>query len=1157
MEDAGAAPALSERTVVVGKPIGGSAPVWPDKESERTFREIVKKLRTSPTKDFLHPEGDLVRFADHRVFESPKSGSAKECCFEAICQTILSTLCSSNPKVRLHMLYGVSSLIRHGKRKKRFAILFEKELTSREDAFLGILAAQPNKDKVTQICASEDLRRLGSLLATWSKEKIFAQESCDRIEEQYDRHREQVLFEDRQQCILMNAVTTARAVEVMPKQNDPEYGRCLLTVDEREMEVAAGYEFGSRAGGQGGLDRLYVRPPAGTSREVQFRYPGADYELKAVSPPSPDLWRPLLDPSGDLSVDWPSDKESLAEGASLGVGGERIAARRHLRIRLTKPYKTRLDQNARKRLMRDLWTTVYDALLLGVSGEEHLPTGSRYEPRERRLADGRIAYSFCLAVHVETKRQEDKLRYFLGKELPLRRDSYNRKRDFEDPDKSWCCVAGAYISRDPLEEVYERGDPQCIRLTDADAGSGEGDGMEEGEEMEPLGAEDLEKRTHSLEVHGITRGVREEDVRDFFRGFDLEKVTFGRDVTYVYFYSVEDASSALERARGRDLRGTQVDVRVNRNPRWKLRGESPPRRSEEVRTTKCLEVRNLPRGCEEKDVEALFGGHDVDVIVLDPDQLKAYVYFYSVEDAAAALQQRQGGEVLGRAVDLRPDPNPRSTHSLEVHNLEEGTREDDVRRYFRDYRVDSCMVINSRDNRGRGKQWRTTAYVYFSTVGEAREAMLAIGGHGVDFGGGKKVDVIMNKTPRHPMKGGPSRGPRRERGRRAVEAEAEAAEQAKCTHSLIIKDHPMGTTEGEVREFFTGRQIERVTCLRSLVYVDFASVEEARRALSEAKGKNFKGSPVKIRVNERPRHRPGDGGEGPQGGRAGEKRGRDLRDNGGGWRDDRRSEAPERRRGAERGSGGGAAGGGQGSHCLMMREVPRDCGDRDVRRFFGDFRLDRIVFQEGGVARVYFYSVEDASRALESRNGQELFGRLCQLEVDENPYYGLHRGGGGGAGEACRHGVIVRGLPREHHRDVRSHLLDFFDGLRVTNAVVARLKREERPGDLQRARGDAYVYFRSVEDAERAVEMSGRALGGGRWLEIKRNPTPNVDHCEVCKSRGGGRADGEGPEAKRRKTNEAGAAAPLPENPYPGEKRGRDRRDFGGGWRDDRRRRRR
>ena len=1061
MEDAGAATALSERTVVVGKPIGGSAPVWPDKESERTFREIVKKLRTSPTKDFLHPEGDLVRFADHRVFESPKSGSAKECCFECICQTILSTLCSSNPKVRLHMLYGVSSLIRHGKRKKRFAILFEKELTSREDAFLGILAAQPNKDKVTQICASEDLRRLGSLLATWSKEKIFAQESCDRIEEQYDRHREQVLFEDRQQCILMNAVTTARAVEVMPKQNDPEYGRCLLTVDEREMEVAAGYEFGSRAGGQGGLDRLYVRPPAGTSREVQFRYPGADYELKAVSPPSPDLWRPLLDPSGDLSVDWPRDKESLAEGASLGVGGERIAARRHLRIRLTKPYKTRLDQNARKRLKRDLWTTVYDALLLGVS----LPTGSRYEPRERRLADGRIAYSFCLAVHVETKRQEDKLRYFLGKELPLRRDSYNRKLDFEDPDKRWCCVAGAYISRDPLEEVYERGDPQCIRLTDADAGSGEGDGMEEGEEMEPLGAEDLEERTHSLEVHwgSPRRGFREGDVRDFFRGFDLEHVTIFPKHAFVYFYSVEDASSALERAKGRDLRGTQVDVRVNRDPRRKLGGESHPRRSEEVRTTKCIQVRNLPRGCEEKDVEALFGGHDLDVIVLDPEQRKAYVYFYSVEDAAAALQQRQGGEVLGKAVDLQPDPSPRSTHSLEVHNLEEGTREDDVRRYFRDYRVDSCMVINSRDNRGRGRQWRTTAYVNFSTVGEAREAMLAIGGHGVDFGGGKKVDVIMNKNPRHLMKGGPSRGPRRERGRRAVEAEAEAAEQAKCTHSLIIVDQPRGTTEGEVREFFAGRQIERVTCLRNLVYVDFASVEEARRALSEAKGKNFKGSRVEIRVNARPRHRPGDGGRAidpnvathglevlglPDGTRED-----DVRSFFTGHKVDnviiRRAQAyayffsaGDAKSALEQARGRQVLGkevevrmnlnpkqalredpkvASRDSHCLWMRDLPEGMTERDVEHFFEGFRVDTVVLDQD-IAFVHFFSKEDASRALAEKGGGEIGGRAANIRVDPCP--------------RCTHSLDIQGLPRRaRESDIRNH----FDKYRVSLLLLAVL----------------------------------------------------------------------------------------------------------------------
>ena len=108
----------------------------------------------------------------------------------------------------------------------------------------------------------------------------------------------------------MNAVTTARAVEVMPKQNDPSTAGASSpwTKGRWRWRLATNSAAGPAAGTE--LDRLCVGPPAGTSREVQFRYPGADYELKAVSPPSPDLWRPLLDPSGDLSVDWPRDKES-------------------------------------------------------------------------------------------------------------------------------------------------------------------------------------------------------------------------------------------------------------------------------------------------------------------------------------------------------------------------------------------------------------------------------------------------------------------------------------------------------------------------------------------------------------------------------------------------------------------------------------------------------------------------------------------------------------------------------------------------------------------------------------------------------------------------------------------------------------------------------
>ncbi|WZN64714.1 hypothetical protein HKI87_10g62710 [Chloropicon roscoffensis] len=695
-----------------------------------------------------------------------------------------------------------------------------------------------------------------------------------------------------------------------------------------------------------------------------------------------------------------------------------------------------------------------------------------------------------------------------------------------------------FYSVEDASSALERAKGRDLKGTQVDVRVNRDPRRKLGGHDKPLGAKDLEKRTHSLEVHGITRDVREEDVRDFFRGFDLDRVTFGRDVTYVYFYSVKDASSALERAKGRDLRGIQVDVRVNRDPRRKLRGESHPRRSEEVRTTKCLEVRNLPSGCEEKDVEGLFGGHDLDVVVLDPEQRKAYVYFYSVEDAAAALQQRQGGEVLGKAVDLQPDPSPRSTHSLEVHNLEDGTREDDVRRYFRDFRVDSCMVINSRDNRGRGRQWRTTAYVYFSTVGEAREAMLAIGGHGVEFGGGKKVDVIMNKNPRHPMKGGPSRGPRRERGRRAVEAEAEAAEQAKCTHSLIIVDQPRGTMEGEVREFFTGRQIERVTSLRNLVYVDFASVEEARRALSEAKGKNFKGSRVEIRVNARPRHRPGDGGRAidpnvathglevlglPDGTRED-----DVRSFFTGHKVDnvimRRAQAyayffsaGDAKSALEQARGRQVLGkevevrmnlnpkqalredpkvASRDSHCLWMRDLPEGMTERDVEHFFEGFRVDTVVLDQD-IAFVHFFSKEDASRALAEKGGGEIGGRAANIRVDPCP--------------RCTHSLDIQGLPRRaRESDIRNH----FDKYQVDKVMI---NEDWRAGAVS-----AYLYFGSVGEARQALRQEGgcgvRMMG--TRVDISMNLNPRIPR--------GGR----------------------------GEKRGRDRRDNGGGWRDDRRRRR-
>ncbi|WZN62977.1 hypothetical protein HKI87_06g45220 [Chloropicon roscoffensis] len=306
------------------------------------------------------------------------------------------------------------------------------------------------------------------------------------------------------------------------------------------------------------------------------------------------------------------------------------------------------------------------------------------------------------------------------------------------------------------------------------------DVKEEGEErklgghLETLGAKDLEERTHGLEVHGIPKKRKKEvvlaDVRAFFKGYDLEWITVRHGVTYVYFYSVEDASSALERARGRDLRGIQVDVRVNRDPRRKLGGHDKPLGAEDAGSG---------------------GGEDME-------------------------ENGEEMEPLG-AEDLE-----NMTHSLEVHGItSENARVEDVRNFFRGYDLE-CVIFC---------QKRKHACVYFYSVEDASSALESARGRDIQVEGeGEEegevgqliqVDVQVNRKPGRKLMG----------------------------DTLIIVGQPGGTMEDDVREFFTGRQIERVTMYKNTIHIDFASVEEGRRALSEAKGKNFKGSQVKIRVH--------------------------------------------------------------------------------------------------------------------------------------------------------------------------------------------------------------------------------------------------------------------------------------------------------------------
>ena len=120
---------------------------------------------------------------------------------------------------------------------------------------------------------------------------------------------------------------------------------------------------------------------------------------------------------------------------------------------------------------------------------------------------------------------------------------------------------------------------------------------------------------------------------------------------------------------------------MNLNPKQALR-EDPKVAS---RDSHCLWMRDLPEGTTERDVEHFFEGFRVDTVVLDQDF--AFVHFFSKEDASRALAEKGGGEIGGRAANIRVDPCPRCTHSLDIQGLPRRARESDIRNHFDKYQV--------------------------------------------------------------------------------------------------------------------------------------------------------------------------------------------------------------------------------------------------------------------------------------------------------------------------------------------------------------------------------------------------------------------------------------------------------------------------------------
>ena len=141
--------------------------------------------------------------------------------YKEICAYVLKEARSTNPKVRLHMLFAISHLSRHSENRKKFAEKFENEL---DESFSHLVG--------TQVCEfgmkKDHLEKAGRLCQTWKKERIFSTLALDSFSEivKTSMENERLPCE----CNHCSALTIDKVLGGYGKRD-------ILKVDEAELDM--------------------------------------------------------------------------------------------------------------------------------------------------------------------------------------------------------------------------------------------------------------------------------------------------------------------------------------------------------------------------------------------------------------------------------------------------------------------------------------------------------------------------------------------------------------------------------------------------------------------------------------------------------------------------------------------------------------------------------------------------------------------------------------------------------------------------------------------------------------------------------------------------------------------------------------------------------
>jgi hypothetical protein len=175
-------------------------------------KKVLLQVRKCPTKKLL--EESLVGFIDkHKVN------------YKEVCILIKEYSKSTNPKVRLHMLFAISHLSRRSENKGKFAKRFESDLSQCFSSMVG-----------TQVCRfgmqKEHLEKAARLCQTWRKEGTFTIVASDSFAETVSTS----LSNERLpcECNHCSALTIDKVLDGYGKRD-------ILQVDTGELELLDEY----------------------------------------------------------------------------------------------------------------------------------------------------------------------------------------------------------------------------------------------------------------------------------------------------------------------------------------------------------------------------------------------------------------------------------------------------------------------------------------------------------------------------------------------------------------------------------------------------------------------------------------------------------------------------------------------------------------------------------------------------------------------------------------------------------------------------------------------------------------------------------------------------------------------------------------------------